>query len=368
MSAITAPPRPAPTSPSLWARLRAWWIAEARETGGSWNRDPLTAPDATLLILRPGEADVDVEARSGGKSTFTDKIPIGSVTPGRLRALLRRARAPSKAPVVIDAPPGVVLSHSITLPATAAAAVPALVQDVVRRKTPLSPERFHIVHALAPQPGGGDKTTLRIALVPREWATGQLARLGLGIDSVSAIMVDMQGEAPMFAPLAPPAPRRGAAVLRTLMMLAASGGLCWLAWAAWQTEAAIRDVDARLAAIAPQARETIARQRASGDARTLVDALSERRAKAGPIVLWRELTMRVPADTFIVDLQIGERDVTLAGYSSAATALIPLLESSPLLKEAAFTGAIVFDQQERRERFSIRAALRHPQPAPEALR
>ncbi len=366
MSAITAPPRPASTSP--WARLRGWWIAEARATGGRWTRDPLAAPDATLLILRPGETDVAVEGRSAGKSVFADRIPITGVTPRGLRALLRRARLPRTSPVIIEPPPGVVLSHAITLPAAAADAAPALVQDVVRRKTPLSPERFHIVHALAAAAGGSDKATLRIALVPREWVAGQLARLGLGVEDIAAVMIDMPGQAPLFAPLAPPKPRRGAAVLRALPVLALAAGLGWLGWAAWQTETALRDVDARLAAIAPQAREAIARQRTSGDARALVDALAERRARAGPLVLWRELTRLVPADTFIVDLQIGERDVTLTGYSSAATALIPLLESSPLLKEAAFTGAIVFDQQERRERFTIRAALRHPQPAPETLR
>ncbi len=367
MSAIVASPPPASSSRSAWARMRGWWLSEARETGRRWSRNPLTSTGATLLVLRPRETDVEVEVRSGGRAVLLDAIPIEKVSPRTLRATLRRAKAPRRSPVVLEPPAGVVLAHGITLPAAAAEAAPSLVEDVVRRKTPLSPERFHVAHALDPS-GGTDKATLRIAMVPREWASGQLARIGLGVDSVAAVMVATPGQTPLFAPLAPPAPRRGTAFLRGLLTVALAAGAAWLAWTAWETRNALAELDGRLAAVAPQAREAMARSRASGDARALVEALAERRDKAGPLVLWRELTALVPADTFIVELQIGERDVTLSGYSSAPTALIQLLEASPLLKEAAFTGAIVFDQQERRERFTIRAALRHPQPAPETLR
>lgn len=368
MSAIAAAPGQASPPPSILGRARRWWLAQARETVRRWSGDPLRGAGATLLVLRPGETDVEAEVRKGGGAVHTETLPLGTLTPRVMRAVLGRGRAPRRSPVVLEPPPGMVLSHAITLPAAAIDAVPTLVEDIVRRKTPVSPDRFHIAHAVSEGANAADKALLRLALVPREWAAGQLARLGLDARSVAAVMVDVPGETPMFAPLAPPAPRRGAALLRGLAGLAALAASGWLAWSAWDLHRTASGIAERLAAITPQAREAMARNRASGDTRALVEALAERRAQAGPIAVWRELTTLLPADTFIVEMQIGDRDVTLSGYSAAPAALIPLLEASRLFKEAAFTGAVVFDPQERRERFSIRAALRHPQPAPETLR
>lgn len=367
MSAIAAAPGQA-SPPSILARARRWWLAQARQTLRGWSGDPLRGPGATLLVLRPGESDVEAEVRKGDRVVHVEKVPLGTLTPRLLRAVLRRGRAPRRAPVVIEPPPGMVLSHAIALPSAAIEALPTLVDDLVRRKTPVSPDRFHIAHTVRGDAGGADKALLRLALVPREWAAGQLARMGLDAKAVTAVMVEGPGVTPMFAPLAPPAPRRGAALLRGLAVLTAVAAAVWLGWSAWQLHTAATGIEARLAAVAPQAREAMARSRASGDTRALVEALAERRAQAGPIAVWRELTALMPADTFIVEVQIGDRDVTFSGYSSAPAALIPLLEASRLFKEAAFTGAVVFDPQERRERFSIRAALRHPQPAPETLR
>lgn len=368
MSAIAAAPGQAPASSSIPARIRRWWLAQARETVRSLSGDRLAGPHASLLILRPGEAEVEAEVRAAGRPPRTDRLPLDAVTPRRLRSLLRKAGAPHRAPVVLEPPSGLVMAHSVALPAAAVEAVPALVEDLVRRKTPLAPERFHIAHAVRPGAAGSDKATLRLALVPREWAEGQVARMRLDPRAVTALMVPMPGEAPLFAPLHPPAPRRMARVLGGLLVAAGVAGGAVVGWSAWQLHVAAGDVEARLAALAPQAREAMARSRASGDTRALIEALAERRAQAGPVAIWRELTMLLPADTFLVEVQVGDRDVTLSGYSAAPAALIPLLDASSLFKEAAFAGAVVFDPQERRERFAIRVALRHPQPAAETLR
>ncbi len=80
------------------------------------------------------------------------------------------------------------------------------------------------------------------------------------------------------------------------------------------------------------------------------------------------MTRLLPDDAFLTELQIGEREVVMSGYSSAPAALVPLIEGSRLFREAAFAGPVSFDRQEQRERFTLRAAFRTPQPAPETLR
>ncbi|MHB2165341.1 PilN domain-containing protein [Alsobacter sp. R-9] len=366
MGDATVPQAPPASLPAL-ARVRAWWAAEARATLAGLRPDPLASPRASLVVLRPAGTDVEIVCLNRGKAGTPVSMPVASFAAGGMAAALRRVRAPRGAAVVIEPPPAMVLSHRIPLPAAATEAAPSLVADVVRRKTPLSPERFHAAHACEPDPAGTGKATLRIALVPRDWMEMQLARLGLDVRQVAAVMVRPSGEAALFARLAPARRSMAGVMLKTLAAVAVAGAAGLAGWAAWDLHQRGEDLDRRLEAIGPQAREAMARARSAGDARALVEALGERRAKAGPLVVWRELTRVVPDDTWIVELQLGERDVSLSGFSTSAAALIPLIEASPLFREASFAGAVVYDPQEKRERFTIRAALRHPQPAPETL-
>ena len=49
--------------------------------------------------------------------------------------------------------------------------------------------------------------------------------------------------------------------------------------------------------------------------------------------------------------------IFLTGFAKSAASLVPLLEKSPLFSEASLTSPVIFDNQEDKERFSVRIRL-----------
>jgi Tfp pilus assembly protein PilN len=73
-----------------------------------------------------------------------------------------------------------------------------------------------------------------------------------------------------------------------------------------------------------------------------------------PLPALRELTELVPNDTWLTTLTLDQKGVELTGQAAAASALIPLLENSPLLERVEFSSPVTRGRD--REQFRIRAA------------
>ena len=358
-----------PQSRSLLARLSAWWMAEARSLLAIGRPDAGAALRGARLVVTPGDDEIVFShVRPRGRPAEPWPVARSALTTRTVPLARRKLRAKVSTPLFLAPPPGMVLSHRMLLPATVGSAAPALVADVVRRKTPLNPEQFHAAFALEPVADAPGKTLLRIGLVPKAWVAEQLGALGLSGDDMAGLLVDEAGGAPLHASLASPHRSMVPRLAGALAALVAVGTLAGAAWSAWSTHEEVRRLDEQIARVAPRARDAIAASRAAGETGALVEALRQRKEQAGVLAAWRELTRLLPNDTFLMDLQVGDREVTLTGYSSSASSLIQRLEQSALLTDVALTGAVVFDALEGKERFSLRAAFRHPQPAVESLR
>ena len=73
--------------------------------------------------------------------------------------------------------------------------------------------------------------------------------------------------------------------------------------------------------------------------------------------LLRELTMILPDDTWVERLQINGDTVQIIGQSAKASALIGLIEASPLLRSAAFMSPVTTDPRTNKERFVLGARI-----------
>lgn len=373
-SAGVASEKPTPVagksqSHGLFARLAAWWMAEARGLLAMGRPDAAAAARGARLVAMPGDTEiVFAHARPKRRSPEPLSVARSALTARTLPTVRRKLGAKASTPLFLSPPPGLVFSHRMLLPAAADSAAPALVADVVRRKTPLNPDQFHAAFALEPAPDAPGKTLLRIGLVPKAWVADQLRDLGLSGDDMAGLLVADAAGAPLCASLA--SPRRGIAgmlaVAVAVLLVVGTTGVA--GWSAWTTHEEVRRLDGQIARVAPRAREAMAASRAAGEAGALVEALQERKAQAGLLATWRELTRLLPTDTFVLDMQVNDREVGLTGYSSSASSLIQRLEQSTLLTDVALTGAVVFDAQEGKERFTLRAAFRRPQPPVETLR
>src|SRR5437879_439754 len=92
---------------------------------------------------------------------------------------------------------------------------------------------------------------------------------------------------------------------------------------------------------------------------------SARRSRARPTR--RALTEILPGDAWLTMLSLDAKGVELTGQAAQASALIPLLENSPLLERVEFASPVTRGRD--REQFRIRAAweARRPAAAPAAV-
>ena len=70
-----------------------------------------------------------------------------------------------------------------------------------------------------------------------------------------------------------------------------------------------------------------------------------------------DLTRRIPDDTTLDKLAINDDSLVMVGQSSAAPALVALLQDSPLLVEPALSGAVQADPRSGRDRFTMAARI-----------
>jgi general secretion pathway protein L len=84
------------------------------------------------------------------------------------------------------------------------------------------------------------------------------------------------------------------------------------------------------------------------------------RKQGSPTVttLMASLTHILPDDVWLTELEIDGDHVQLSGLAGSATAVLGLLDQSPMLANAAFRSSVTQDAQLGRERFDITAQVR----------
>lgn len=73
-----------------------------------------------------------------------------------------------------------------------------------------------------------------------------------------------------------------------------------------------------------------------------------------PLPVLKELTEQLPDEVWLTNLALDQRGLELAGFATAASQLIPLLEGSPLLERVEFTSPVTTRRD--REQFRLKAA------------
>jgi general secretion pathway protein L len=70
-----------------------------------------------------------------------------------------------------------------------------------------------------------------------------------------------------------------------------------------------------------------------------------------------EATQRLPDDTWVTQFRLEKGQLTLSGYSGAASKLIEALEASPLLTQVRFVSPVTLDLKQGVERFNLSAQV-----------
>jgi general secretion pathway protein L len=141
---------------------------------------------------------------------------------------------------------------------------------------------------------------------------------------------------------------------RALMLVIALSVAGTLAHVAVQYDTAIQHVEGSIGQLAEAAKAVRGAmdQRAAriAEIQALRTSVEERKLISG---IWEELARVLPDSSFLTDLTVKDSDVSIAGYSAAASSIIVALEGSVLFDQASFTGPVVKAPGNIGDRFAI---------------
>lgn len=308
---------------------------------------------ATPIVARFGKRGRLVAQAEGEDLALYDISPAGAA-----KRLPAGARPRGHAAVELRLPAGAVLAKRLTLPAAGRDFVEPILDHRLERLTPWAPDRAIYGWRVAGD-GGAGELEVDFAATSRDIAdrwVGKAEAAGLSPTALGAATDAV--EEPLAVDLwrggRDPVASRARKAVKTVVAGLAVVLLPLVAlsfWTLYSAEGRMADIEARSTA----ARLALQRAAGAGAGSREASLIAAKRPDAAMVVLVDKLARTVPQDTVLRDLEIGDGNVRLAGFSAAAPQLIKRLEDSGLVRGARFT-APVTRTPDGRDAFEIVAA------------
>ncbi len=287
-----------------------------------------------------------------------EREPLGEL------ALAGTAQLPEAAHLGHDRPPprvllmpaGSVLTRTVSLPSQVRANLPQVIRYELDRLSPFQASDVLYDFTLRPLTKGAHRLTIDLALCRRDLAESWIKRLRESGAPIDRITWNGAWSSANLLPTSERPKRR--------LVLFSPDHLLWaaiilLALAAlispiWQKKQMVRSLDAevqraRVEAIAvDDLRKELEQARLGSTA-----VLQQKWDAADPLLMLRELTDRLPDDTWLQTLDYDNGQVALRGESGQATSLIAILEQAPGIDQVTFQSPVTQIPQTGKERFNI---------------
>jgi general secretion pathway protein L len=349
---------------STLERFLRWWADELKGLAPtSWRAGPRRQPTRMVIAVEGQRKSLLLE--KGGQTETLAQI---SGAEEDLSEFARLIKARPKIPVGLRLGEGDCFSRVVQLPAQAEGDYRRILELDMERSTPFRAADVLTAFHSAPSENGlaRGKRTVRHLVVKRRTADPLLREFhDLGIYPAFMDCWDEQrrGGLPVdFLAATRPASRaRGGPGLRGLGVLAAllvaSAMTIWIV----RHQSALAALESRAEAARAEAGNARIAVEASQMAAARMEAMSRRLRNRLPVArIIEELTATVPDDAWISDLRIDGDTVELTGFAKSAAALVPRLENAPLFADVLLTSPVVLDNNEDKERFSMRLRLSIP--------
>ncbi len=118
---------------------------------------------------------------------------------------------------------------------------------------------------------------------------------------------------------------------------------------------AISRLDVEIATKQQAATEAVNREKIKKEQLRMQQYARSSKVSSRPVwMLWNEITRLLPDTTWLTDLSVSKGEILIAGYSSAAAELIPVLGNSNMVTNVTFASQVTRVPGQEGERFSIR--------------
>ena len=293
---------------------------------------------------------VAVGLRRNGKETFLGQFALSA------SGLAELPRSAGK-PVVLRLGEADVLGKTVVLPLAAEREIDQALAFEMDRETPFTAEELYWNHRVVGADRQNGRLSLRLLLVPRANLAPLLGVLGaVGISPVRAEIGDGP-DAGSWLPLdgvGHPADRGTSRLIKPAAVACAVLALAAVVTPFVRQSVATARLDRALAVGHKAAAEADALRteiaRLSGSA----DLVEKAREKVGqPLAVLAAATRVLPDDTYLTEMELRQRKLTMSGRSAAAARLIGAVAADSEFRNPAFAAPVTRIEALRQEIFTI---------------
>jgi general secretion pathway protein L len=321
---------------------------------------------ANALIVAPHTApgslpaEVELSYRKARQERTLGHFTLDAAGIQAVRRLLTGRARPAR--VVLRLPTAALLERTIVLPLAAERELERVLRYEMDRLTPFSADAAFWSSTIERRDSRRGRLYLRVSVIPKAGLApliGALEQAGAAPHWLETPMP--QGEPRLIAV----AQSRSRSDLWRRRSLAAAGGLCGILAIAVvalpfvQQSIARQSIENRIEALRSRVAQAEAlRQRLARD-KAAADVLAAEKARVGDVLqAMARVTDVLPDDTYLTQLTLHGRRLTLSGQSLTAAKLIAVLSADPLLSSPAFAAPVTRVDGGTAELFSIGAELR----------
>jgi general secretion pathway protein L len=291
-----------------------------------------------------------------------DHVGNRSLRPEVERLVGRRTM--NRAEIALRLPPDKALYKTLALPSMPENELASAIFYQIDRQTPFASSDVYFDHRVLRNSADEKRLNVELVVVPRaavDPLRRRLADLGLapalidvrraGFDARPEFNLLRSAEKTAARPLA--VYLNGALAVATVVLLALAIHL-----PLEQRRAVSAELRNELAAVRREA-DTVAKLQAEIERLRTEAGLVERQKQAQPpmAIVLEELSRLLPDHTWLFELQLNGGTIKVAGYSSASSSLIQLLDESTMFKTPRFSSPVTADQETGQERFNLSVDL-----------
>jgi general secretion pathway protein L len=263
--------------------------------------------------------------------------------------------------------PGSALQVPMTLPLAALSNLNQVVEFEFERFSPFKRDLVYFRHRVSGRDVENARLDVELTIVPRDLVEDLRWRAEHNGLRITAI--DVAGQ-PLQLPLDAPAglgrPGSHRAILiasRALLGLAGLMAIGLIVLPFLQNSAKISELTEEMREVKQAADASAALQDAIDNEIHDQSFVIDRKTGSPTVTeLMASLTHTLPDDVWLTELQIEGHSLQISGFAASATAVLGLVDQSPLLADAAFRSSVTQDAQLGRERFDISAQIRQKDP------
>lgn len=251
----------------------------------------------------------------------------------------------------------------LSVPASAEPRLREVMQFEIDRQTPFAADQVSFEPRVLHRDAHTRQLKVELVVLPKARLDAALGLLGPLADGLAGVDVAGADGSRLGVNLLPAAGRG----LRTDRARQANRWLALIAVAALAAAMALvlnnrtRTLDAyqqRVDAAKAQAREVRMLRNSLRSSAEAANFLARRRAQMPTTLeLLDDLTRRIPDSTFLEKISVNDGNMVLIGQSQQASALVGLLQGSPLIRTPTLTGSVQTDPRTGKERFTLTAVV-----------